>query len=163
MAGTMLRGGNRLVNHVFKPRYNALKVHVANKRSFLDTDIHSGYGVEKEPSTAEHYKRGKGMLLNEFKTLCRELLNRGNYNLGRMHGDYLYQWKFDNQEVIDDWVVTADNDNLEGYSHNEFVLSKNKTGLWRGYVDTEVPKSGYLHKTGYCNITSPYNYVSSIT
>ena len=77
------------------------------------------------------------------------------------HGDYELLWKFDNKEMINSWIVTTDQDNDEGHSTAEFVITPNNRGLFRGCIDTTVPKDGVIKRTGYCNIRSPQNFVRS--
>ena len=76
------------------------------------------------------------------------------------HEDYEYVWKFHDQKSIEDWKVTTDKDNNEGFSQASFTFSKNKTGLFHGYLSQKVPKDGIVKRTGYCNIRSPTKFVS---
>jgi len=81
---------------------------------------------------------------------------------GGEHGDYEVVWKFDSKETINNWVVTTDQDNNEGNSTAEFVINPNRHGVFRGRLDTTVPKDGIIKRTGYCNIRSPPNFVRSL-
>ena len=69
---------------------------------------------------------------------------------------------FDNQDAIDEWIITSDRDHLEGESQAEFLLSKQKTGIFKGKISTKAPKDGKIKYAGYCNIKSPPNYVSLV-
>ena len=75
------------------------------------------------------------------------------------HGDFEYVFKMNSQEVIDSFVFTQDRDFGEGQSHGEFVLGPNSTGIFRGTLNTTVPKDGIIKNAGYCNIRSPKNRV----
>lgn len=77
-----------------------------------------------------------------------------------MHdGDYEIQWKFDNTAAVDEWLTTADSDHYEGKSTARFILSKNKTALFEGYLNTDPPKDGKTKYAGYAAIKSPLNFV----
>uniref|UniRef100_A0A0B7BEJ1 NADH:ubiquinone oxidoreductase intermediate-associated protein 30 domain-containing protein n=1 Tax=Arion vulgaris TaxID=1028688 RepID=A0A0B7BEJ1_9EUPU len=69
------------------------------------------------------------------------------------HGNYESVFRFDSKPAIDSWIVTADKDNQGGKSSASFVLSQNRTGLFRGNLCSDVPKDGKTKYSGYCNIT----------
>lgn len=71
------------------------------------------------------------------------------------HGNYQVVFKFDNPEIVSSWVCSTDKDNNIGKSTAEFVLSQNRTGLFRGNLCTEVPKDGKTAYSGFANITCP--------
>lgn len=76
------------------------------------------------------------------------------------HNDYEVVWKFDNKEVFDGWVVSTDRDSNAGNSTGEFVCADNNHGLFRGHIDTTLPKDGITKRTGFCNVRSPPNFIS---
>jgi len=78
------------------------------------------------------------------------------------HNDYEVVWKFDNKDALDGWVVSTDRDSNTGNSTAEFVSADNHHGLFRGHLDTTVPKDGIVKRTGFCNIRSPPNFVRSL-
>ncbi|XP_076442909.1 complex I intermediate-associated protein 30, mitochondrial-like [Babylonia areolata] len=76
------------------------------------------------------------------------------------HGDYEYVWKFHDRKSVEEWKVTTDQDNNEGFSKANFTFSKNNTGLFHGHLSQKVPKDGIVKRTGYCNIRSPTKFLS---
>ena len=65
-------------------------------------------------------------------------------------------YKFDSQEIIDEWRTACDGDWKEGYSTCEFKLSKTGHGLFTGYLDSErMPKDGRINRTGWANFSAP--------
>lgn len=70
-------------------------------------------------------------------------------------GDTEVFWKFDTEASVNDWVVTSDSDNNEGFSSAQFFLGSGNTGVFTGYLDNRTPKDGKVLHTGYCNIRSP--------
>ncbi|KAH3853760.1 hypothetical protein DPMN_096292 [Dreissena polymorpha] len=75
------------------------------------------------------------------------------------HGDFRYFAKF-NEETVKKWICTADRDVEDGKSHAEFTLSEHKKGLFRGILNTDVPKDGVSKTAGFCNISSPVKTIS---
>ena len=75
------------------------------------------------------------------------------------HGEYNYFWKFDSEQKLEDWVVTSDSDNKQGFSRAFLALSRNKRALFYGNLSTEVPKDGELTRAGYVQLRSPINPV----
>ncbi len=86
------------------------------------------------------------------KFLCDAILDQ-------FPGDYEIMWKFDNKSTINEWTISADSDHNEGYSWAEFTLGKNRTGIFKGHIDTTVPKDGKTKSAGYVNMRSPRNFV----
>ena len=116
----------------------------------------------KKPHT-EMVKEGYGMLREELDKMREEWKKviYMDHLFAMNHGDYEVVWKFDNKEVMRNWVVTTDKDNNEGKSQAEFILGPEKTAVFRGYVNTDVPKDGVVKAAGYCNIKSAPNMVSA--
>jgi len=111
----------------------------------------------------EYWQEGIKMVGPEMSKFKEEVINTlqcDNWK-GIQHGDYELLWKFDNKELISSWIATADQDNNQGHSTAEFVITPNNRGLFRGCIDTTVPKDGVIKRTGYCNIRSPPNFVRS--
>ncbi|XP_061167852.1 complex I intermediate-associated protein 30, mitochondrial-like [Saccostrea echinata] len=71
------------------------------------------------------------------------------------HGEYDYFWKFDSEDKLNDWIVTTDSDNKQGFSRAYLALSRNKRALFYGNLCTEVPKDGEQTRAGYCQLRSP--------
>lgn len=112
----------------------------------------------------EHYKRGMKLIPQELKKLKNETweeFNSLSISAPPMyHGDYRTLWQFDSEEVVKNWIVSTDNDMLEGFTNAEFVLGPNKTGIYRGYLDTQVPKDGVIKQTGYTSLYCPQKHKS---
>ena len=117
----------------------------------------------EEYSLYEHWRDGMKMVGGEISKFKEEVvckLSCDNWT-ELQHGDYELLWKFDNKEMISSWIVTADQDNSDGHSTAEFVITPSNHGLFQGRIDTTVPKDGVIKRTGYCNIRSPPNFVRS--
>jgi len=101
------------------------------------------------------------MLPEEIHKWSEEMKDKfvANPIIATFHGDYEVLFKFDNNQIVDDWILTTDRLFSEGKSQAEFVLGQNKTGLFRGFVNTDVPKDGIIKQAGYCNIRSPIKTV----
>ena len=97
----------------------------------------------------------------EMKKFKDEIIAGIKYDrlYGMEHNDYEILWRFNSHESLEPWIVTCDSDFNEGKSTAEFILNKNKKGLFCGNLSTEVPKDGIVKNSGYCNITSPVNEV----
>lgn len=80
----------------------------------------------------------------------------------RFHKDFEYFERFSSREALDSWVVTSDQDLLEGKSSANLSLSRHNHALFSGNTCTEVPKDGIVDRAGYCHIRSPKNMVRSV-
>jgi len=117
-----------------------------------------------EYSPYEHWREGVKLIGGEVAKFKDEVVwkFRCDNAVAMQHGDYEVVWKFDNKETVDSWKVTTDKDNNEGQSTAELVMTANHHALFRGLLDTTVPKDGVTKRTGYCNIQSPPNFVRSL-
>jgi len=115
----------------------------------------------RDVSSFDDWRNGVKLIGNELSKFKEEVIwnVRCDDLVIREHGDYEVIWKFDNSDVVNSWLVTSDQDNNEGNSTAEFVVTPNRRGLFRGRLDTTVPKDGVTKQTGYCNIRSPPNFV----
>ena len=130
---------------------------------FYEPDKTGGRRKPTEYSLYEHWRDGIKLVGGEISKFKEEVvwkLRCDNW-AQIQHGDYELLWKFDNKEMINSWIVSADQDSNEGYSTAEFVITPNNRGLFRGCLDTTVPKDGIIKRAGYCNIRSPPNFVRS--
>lgn len=127
-----------------------------------EKDKKGGYRKERKETNIQMIKEGVKMIKPEFYKFCYEMKEKfaADLLMDIRHGDYEYVWKFHDRNSVENWVVTADRDNSEGKSEANFILSKNNTGLFHGYLCQEVPKDGIVKRTGYCNIRSPTKFVS---
>ena len=130
---------------------------------FYEPDRGGGRRKPTEYSSYELWREGIQHIGGEVSKFKDEVLCKLRCdNFAELeHGDYELLWKFDNKEMINSWIVTTDQDNDEGHSTAEFVITPNNRGLFRGCIDTTVPKDGVIKRTGYCNIRSPQNFVRS--
>jgi hypothetical protein len=77
------------------------------------------------------------------------------------------QWELKSQKDLENWVVTCDSDNGEGFSSCQLTLSPQSCGLFNGVLDLRVPKDGKMKRAGYCSIRTKrarvrfiiYNYL----
>ena len=136
----------------------------ARASMFYEPNTHGEPRKETQYSYYEHWRDGIKLLPGEISKFKEEVFwkFRCDNLQGPEHNDYEVVWKFDNKEMVNSWLVTTDQDNNEGQSRAEFVTTPNNHGLFRGHIDTTVPKDGILKRTGYCNIRSPPNFVRSL-
>lgn len=132
---------------------------------FHEPDKKSGYRTPQKRVSKRNIKKGMGMIMPELHKLKQEYIDRVKFkNLADFipfeDGDYEIQWQLDNEEAVADWVFTCDGDNKEGKSSGEFVLGPNKTGIFRGYLNTSLPGDGHTVRAGYCSIRSPQTKAS---
>ena len=122
----------------------------------------SGYGESRRRPVRDVLKENVLKIRPELQKYGEELKEKFRCDSVYMQeaGDYEVFWKFDNTETIDSWIVTTDSDHREGQSQADFALSRNKTGIFQGNLNTTPPKDGIIKQSGYCNIRSPANFVS---
>lgn len=143
--------------------WRLLSVCVSNQ-NFWELDKKGGYKSPPPPELppAQHLKQGLKILgkeVGKFKEEFKCKLRCDSIALLE-HGDYEIVWKFDDKSAVESWVVTADKDHNEGKSSAEFVLGANQHAVFRGQLDTTIPKDGIIKNAGYCNILSPKNKIS---
>lgn len=64
------------------------------------------------------------------------------------------QWCFNEHTNFDDWIITCDADNNEGYSSCSLSLSTTGKGLFSGNLSTQLIRDGIGKRAGYCNMKS---------
>jgi NADH dehydrogenase [ubiquinone] 1 alpha subcomplex assembly factor 1 len=138
------------------------KIHTSSPASnFWEPDKKGGYRTKIEVPTKEHVRQGLKLMkgeLNKFKDEVKCNI-RCDSATPLEHGDYEVVWKFDSPSAVNEWVVTSDKDHNEGRSTAEFILGTGGRGIFKGRLDTTVPKDGVIKSSGYCNIRSPSNMV----
>ena len=129
--------------------------------NFWEPDRKSGYKTKIKKPTPVMIKEGLGQMKGEISKLKDEVVSAARCDQLMMlhHGDYEVVWKFNSKEAVDSWVVTTDADHSEGNSRAEFVFGANQKSIFKGYINTDVPKDGIIKNSGYCNIRSPQNMV----
>uniref|UniRef100_A0A915KWR7 NADH:ubiquinone oxidoreductase intermediate-associated protein 30 domain-containing protein n=1 Tax=Romanomermis culicivorax TaxID=13658 RepID=A0A915KWR7_ROMCU len=70
------------------------------------------------------------------------------------HDEAKIEFKFDRPEAFEQWQITSDNELKCGYSKCELLMSKNKTAIFRGYLDQTVPRDGKTSYSGLCSMKS---------
>jgi len=138
-------------------------IHASSSRlNFWEPDRKSGYKTKIDMSQKQQVQQGLKLLKGEFSKFKDEVncKFRCDNAVPLQHGDYEVVWNFNNQSAVDDWVVTSDKDHNEGKSTAEFILGTNRHGMFRGCLDTTVPKDGIIKNAGYCNVRSPTNMIS---
>lgn len=76
------------------------------------------------------------------------------------HGDFEYFQRFTGNESLKGWMLSTDQDTDQGKSTATLTTTSSGTALFKGYLNTDVPKDGITKRAGYCNIRSPYNKIS---
>ncbi|VDP06210.1 unnamed protein product [Soboliphyme baturini] len=70
------------------------------------------------------------------------------------HDEVFIQWQFDQPEVFKQFSVLCDSNLSQGYSKAEFIQTNHKTALFKGYLDTTVPKDGRVQHSGFASFLS---------
>lgn len=78
------------------------------------------------------------------------------------HGDFEYFHRFNGNDSIKNWLVTTDQDTDQGKSTASLTTTSTGTAVFKGYLNTDVPKDGITKRAGYCNIRSPFNKVITV-
>lgn len=113
------------------------------------------------PPLRERVIKGLKQLPEESKKFIEETKYnlRVNNLIFPEHGDYEIFYRFNDSKSIKKWVVTCDSTHNEGKSYAEFILSPHEKGVFKGVLNTELPKDGIITKAGYANIKVPRNMV----
>ncbi|XP_033217870.1 complex I intermediate-associated protein 30, mitochondrial [Belonocnema kinseyi] len=70
-------------------------------------------------------------------------------------------WRFsEDKECLNNWIVSTDSDNNEGYSTAKLELSPHGSGIFSGNLDLRVPEDGEVHYAGYANLRSLNHTIS---
>ena len=155
-----------------KPVCNLRKVQflcnidVVKSYSVWERDRYGDYVKEESESVTQAAKDGVKVFGKELRKFAKERRKVGlplhNFQHGVEHNDYQVVYKFDNEEVINEWKVVADKAFSQGKSEAEFVLGPQKHGIFRGVVNTDVVKDGVLKYAGYAGIRSPLYMVVNL-
>lgn len=150
-----------LIKHITRICSKCYNPSVTLVNYIYEVDRKGGYKQSKDRPIKDKIKHGMTILKRDVKLFGEELKEawRCDRMVSARHNDYEYFWKFGGIESIEPWVVTADRDNLEGFSKAELVLSKHNKALFQGYVSQRLPKDGIIKSTGYVNLRSPLRMV----
>lgn len=153
----LIKNTARICPRCFNPSVNLIN-HI------FEVDRRGGYMHKNEQQLKDKIKHGMQILKKDVKLFGEEVKDawRCDRMVSARHNDYEYFWKFHGAESIEPWVVTADRDNLEGFSKAELVLSKNNNALFQGYLSQKLPNDGIIKNTGYVNLRSPLKMVCLI-
>jgi NADH dehydrogenase [ubiquinone] 1 alpha subcomplex assembly factor 1 len=133
--------------------------------SVWEKDKKSGYRQPIDVPKTKMIKDGVKMIGSEMGVWVDEMKEKLHMDINVFdikHNDYETVWRFNEQRNINEWLVTTDCDNSEGFSTASFTYTKNNTGLFHGHLSQQVPKDGVVKRTGYCNIRSPTKFVSNL-
>ncbi|XP_013782041.1 complex I intermediate-associated protein 30, mitochondrial-like isoform X1 [Limulus polyphemus] len=135
-------------------KFSAPLLVVPIRGSFWERDIKGPrYRKKTERNYLDDMKYGIKELKNEVQLWKEEMSEKFQYDPKvYMPDDSEIVWTFDTKEKLNQWVCTSDSDNKDGFSHCDLTLSKNKKGLFSGFLDCRVPKDGQIKESGYCNI-----------
>jgi len=125
--------------------------------TFWERDKKAGYHDPDRPSVWDFTKLGAQQVIPELKKYVREWSDRFQFqNIEFVsHGSYRLLAQLNDQTALNDWVLTADSDHLQGKSRASFYLNERNYAVFEGYIDTTVPKDGVVKRAGYCAVRSP--------
>lgn len=162
MSGT-LGALSKVSTRLLCPRHRLLVLPCASK--FWEPDHRGGYDTKIRKPFKQNFKEGIHRMGPELKKWTGEWQRKLRCDdiIAAEHGDYEVLWKFDSDDTVCSWIVTVDSDHAEGKSKAELVLGRHKTGIFRGTINTEIPKDGITKRAGYVNIKSPSRFVRLTT
>ncbi|XP_028677406.1 complex I intermediate-associated protein 30, mitochondrial [Erpetoichthys calabaricus] len=106
-----------------------------------------------------NFSKGVQGIKKHFGLLKKEMFERFEGPQGRPMREIMLEqtrvvWEFRNQESLEQWVVSSDEE-MGGKSKIYLRLSRNnQTALLYGNMCTEVPKDGETRYSGYCTLRS---------
>ncbi|XP_075983044.1 complex I intermediate-associated protein 30 [Anticarsia gemmatalis] len=123
---------------------------------FHESHRKSGYETELKVSNWEHLKNGFKELKQELKLFKQEIIDLIETDplLIARPGETDLLWCFNEPNVLDKFVTTADSDHNEGFSKCSLEMSSAGRARFHGYLDVRVPKDGRIKKAGYCAMRS---------
>ncbi|KAL0269882.1 UNVERIFIED_CONTAM: hypothetical protein PYX00_007468 [Menopon gallinae] len=99
--------------------------------------------------------KGAKLLGKEFKLLAEESKSMLRTKVMKLSkGDIVMLFTFEEDDSINKFVVTTDKDNNIGYSTASFVKTQYETGMFSGYISTELPKDGITKYAGFASLSS---------
>ncbi|CAH1975892.1 unnamed protein product [Acanthoscelides obtectus] len=123
--------------------------------TFWEPDDKGGYRDDRKfPPFKERMREGLKELKKEIALWSQEVKEHLEADPVLMYrpGEVDVAWQFGNKEALEEWVVTADADNNEGFSNCSLDLKSQGTGLFSGKISLRTPKDGRVKRAGYCNI-----------
>lgn len=123
--------------------------------TFWERHEKGGYQDDRpEPSNIKKIRDGLKELKSEIKLWSEEVKEHFESDPVMIFrpGETDVAWKFDSENSLNQWIVTSDKDNNEGYSSCSLKLNKYGKGVFSGELNTRVPQDGRTKRAGYCNI-----------
>ncbi|XP_066249678.1 complex I intermediate-associated protein 30, mitochondrial [Euwallacea similis] len=123
--------------------------------TFWEEDDKGGYKTkEPYPNFIERMRTGLAELKNEVKLWCGEVKDKFESDPILIYRPYETDvaWRFKNLNSLDNWIVSCDADNNEGYSHCSLIKNNQGNVVFSGNINLRVPKDGRVKRAGYCNM-----------
>lgn len=104
---------------------------------------------------------GVKLLKIEFRRFFDEVKENLKMDPPRYYfGDVIAAYRFNNEECLKKFDVITDNDHDRGFSKAELTLTDRGTALFKGILDTRVPKDGITMYSGLAAIQTFPNTIS---
>ncbi|KAJ8980185.1 hypothetical protein NQ317_011430 [Molorchus minor] len=123
--------------------------------TFWEKDDKGGYKDNRPlPSIKERMRDGLKELKHEIALWSEEVKEKLESDLLLVYrpDEVDVAWQFENEESLNNWIVTSDSDNGEGYSKCSLTLTNHKKALFSGHLSLRVPRDGKVKRAGYCNM-----------
>lgn len=109
-----------------------------------------GPKLPKDPrNIVERCTNGFKILQTECGRFVEEWKDHIHLDPPRYHyGDIVPEFKFNDKKAFDNFQIVTDKDNNQGFSHAELIPTRNGTALFKGVLDTRLPKDGITKASG---------------
>ncbi|CAK9297138.1 unnamed protein product [Gordionus sp. m RMFG-2023] len=134
--------------------YNKRLLHISLPQ--LHKDVYNPFPEYKEPSLLQKIK-GLKQFPEELKKLKEEtqnLFRNCNDHFQDSHGKTEVLFDFKDEDSLSKWITKSDIDFDLGNSMCNLSMTKNKTGLFTGYINSALPQDGRVKYTGFCSMKS---------
>lgn len=123
--------------------------------TFWEKDDKGGYKDNRPvPPLKERMRVGLKELKKEIALWSEEVKEKLEFDpiLIYRPDEVDVEWRFEQDNSLNKWLVTSDSDNNEGFSKANLELSSQRTGLFHGELSMRMPKDGRVKRSGYCNM-----------